>query len=741
MDSRDWLSSVSAIALSSVLLAASPAVAAEPAATEPAAAEPAAEPADTEAETIVVTAQKRSANLQKVPLSVSAVTAKTLEASGIATIDAVQRLTPGMNISNIGSGFVSYTYIRGSGTNVIDSGADPSVAYFVDEVYLAGNAGLQFDLLDVERVEVLKGPQGTLFGRNAAGGAISIITKRPSDEFDAWASADVGNYGLFAVKGGVTGPFSEGSKWSYRLSAAHRQRDAFSENPMGVDPGFIDNYTARGQLMYKDDTVTFLLTGDYFTSDNGMTNMFLATANKAGLLTPAAIAAYPTDESFYRHYLNVDGYERQDTHALSARLEWDLGGAKLTSISAYRNSEFDRLQDQDGSYGDSYSLASNEAIKTYSQELRLSGDGERFQWIVGVFLFNNETRRIDVIDSGPTYPVPIAQNSLGTYTNNIDTFSYAFFGQASYEIVDGLKLTLGARYSQDEKTSDQRTDPLGPTPLYSVHLTPKWDSFDPAAILEYEIAPDVMVYASYRQGFKSGGFQSLPANLALASNVYRPEQVKSYEIGAKTQFFDNRLRVNVALFDTHIEDQQILRIPTSNTTIIDNAGKTRTKGLDVTISAVLSEYFRIDWNATFQHARFEQYLTNCAGAPPVCATDFSGRRQLRSPDFQSSVTAEARIPLGEDAGEITLRGEYAYQSKVYFDAANTSAENAFQPGYGIVNGRITYTPPEGNWDISIFGKNLTDKEYFRNVVIVGPSGIATSGDPQTFGVTLNWHLD
>ena len=510
---------------------------------------------------------------------------------------------------------------------------------------------------------------------------------------------------------------------------------------MGVDPGFLDTYTARGQVMYQDDTVTFLLTGDYFTSDNGMTYMFLATDNKAGLLTPAAIAANPTDQSFWRHYLNVNGWERQDTHALSARLEWDLGGVKLTSISAYRKSEFDRLQDQDGSYGDSYSLGSNEAIETYSQELRLSGEGDRFQWIAGVFLFHNSTERVDVLDSGPTYPVPAAQNQIGIYTNNIDTTSYAVFGQATYEIIDGLKLTVGARYSKDEKTSSQRTDPLGPVPLYTVRLTPEWDSFDPAVILEYEIMPEVMVYGSYRQGYKSGGFQSLPGSLALASNVYRPEQVKSYEIGAKTQWLDNRLRVNIALFDTKIEDQQILRVPTSNTTIIDNAGITGTQGMDITVSAVLSEYFRLDWNATFQHARFEQYLTNCVGTPPVCATNYAGKRQLRSPDFQSSLTAEARIPLGAEAGDITIRGEYSYQSQIFFDAANASYANGFQPGYGVFNGRITYTPPEGNWDISLWGKNLSDEEYFRNVVIVGPSGIGTPGEPLTWGVTLNWRLD
>lgn len=691
-----------------------------------------------ETETVIVTAQKRANNLQKVPLSIATVSSKTLERSGVSTIDSVQRLTPGMNISAIGSGFVSYTYIRGAGTNVIDSGSDPSVAYFMDEVYIAGTAGLQFDLLDVERIEVLKGPQGTLFGRNAAAGAISIITKRPLDTLDAWASADVGNYGLFAVRGGVTGPIKD-SKWSYRIAAAHRQRDAYTDNPAGLDPGFIDNYTARGQLMYTSDRFVVVLSGDYFTSDNGMTNHFLATANGAGFLTTAATAALPTDQSFFRHYYNVDGFERQDTYALTGRMEWDFDFAKLTSISAYRNNRFKRLQDQDGTPADGYALGTDQHDTTFSQELRLSGDSDRLHWIAGVYYYYGKTDRLDTIDSGPAFAVPALQNSLGFYGQIIKTTSYAVFGQASYEIVDDLTLTLGARYTQDKKTSDQRTDPFGPVALYTVHLAPEWDSFDPAVTLEYQVTPDVMIYGSYRQGFKSGGFQSLPGNLALASTVYAPEHVKSYEIGARTQWFDNRLRLNISLFDTRIEDQQILRIPSAGITVIDNAGKTRTRGVDVSVSAVLNDYLRFEWNATFQHARFEEYRSNCSGAPPVCLVNFAGNRQLRSPDFQTSFIGELRVPLGE-SGDVTLRGEYSYQSKVFFDAANTSTPNAFQPAYGIVNARLIYTPPSENWDLSIYGKNLTDEEYYRNVAISGPSGLGTPGDPLTYGFSFNWHM-
>ena len=687
--------------------------------------------ASTAIEEVIVTAQKRAENLQDVPISIVAVGATALDRGGVQTIDGLQRLTPGLNISAIGSGFVSYTYIRGAGTNVIDSGSDPSVAYFMDEVYLAGTAGLQSDLLDVERVEVLKGPQGTLFGRNAAAGAISIITRRPESEFNAYVSADAGNYDFFAVRGGVTGPLTEDGAWRFRLAGAHRERGAYTTNPAGRDPGDIDNYTARGQIEYQGEKLLVRLSGDVFTSDNGMTNHFLATAAVTGFLSSAAGALLPTGQSFFRRFYDVDGFEKQDTQSLTARIEYELPFATLTAITGWRDNQFKRLQDQDGSLADGFALGTNQNDITISQEVRLSGDNGPFRWIGGLYFYHGMTDRRDTIDTGPDFAVPVLRNSLGNYGQNIDTKSYAIFGQATFDVTDQFSVTLGGRYTKDKKISDQATDPFGPAGAYFVKLTPDWDSFDPALTLEYEATEDVMVYASARQGFKSGGFQSLPASLALASTVYDPERVRAYELGAKSQWWEGRLTANVALFRADIDDQQILRIPGAGLTIIDNAGKTRAKGVDVTLTARPVSALRLDFNATFQSARFREYLSN--------GISFAGKHQLRSPDRQISLVAEYTVPVGE-AGEILLHGEYAYQSKVFFDAANTSSVNGFQPGYGLVGGRIIFRPARGDWDFAVWGKNLGDKRYFRNVAISGPSGLGTPGDPLTYGVSFNWRL-
>lgn len=688
-------------------------------------------------EEIIVTAQKRAENLQQVPISITAVGAETLQRSGVATLDDIQHLAPGLNMSTIGSGWVSYTYIRGAGTNVLDSGADPSVAFFVDEVYLTGTAGLQFDLLDIQQVEVLKGPQGTLFGRNAAAGAVNIITRRPEETFNAYASLDAGDYSAINVRGGITGPLTADASWRYRLSAGHRERDAYTDNPAGVDPGYVDTYSVRGQLQYVSPGFMALFTGDYFTSDNGMSNFFLSTAVTAGVLTPAAAASLPTDQSFYRRYYDTNGFERQDTSTLTARLEWELPFATLTSISGYRDNQFERLQDQDGTLAFGYNLGTDEQDRSFSQELRLSNQGERWNWILGLYYYHGETERLDTLAAGPGFAVPSFQNTTGTYNQDLTVNSYALFGQATYDITDRLNLTLGARYTFDEKESDMTVNPVGPAGLYSVNLNPDWDSFDPALTLSFQANDDVMLYASARQGFKSGGFQTLPGSAALAARIYDPELVRSYELGLRSRWLDGRLQINTSLFHTDIEDQQILRVPSPGVSIIDNAGRTETDGIDVSVSAFVTSNFRLDWNATLQGARFSEYLTNCSGAPPVCTTDLSGNAQLRSPNFSSSLIGEYTWPLGR-AGEVRLRGEYAYMSEQFFDAANTRAAGAYQPSYGLFNARLTYTPPGGNWDLSLYGKNLGDEEYFRNVALSGPTGVGAPGDPMTVGVALNW---
>jgi iron complex outermembrane receptor protein len=650
-----------------------------------------------------------------------------LAKSGVGDIDDLQHYAPGLTISDVGSGFVSYTYIRGGGTNQIDAGSDPSVAYFIDDVYIGGTAGLQFDLFDIDHVEVLKGPQGTLFGRNAASGAVSITTAPPSSTFGGWFDADVGNYSAYTLRGGVTGPITADGRWLYRVSFGARYRDGFTENLAGPDPGTVRNYGGRGQIEYVGDDVTFLLTAGGLSGRDGMTNQFLSSANKSGLLSAAAIAALPCCTSFYKQYYNVDGFEHQNLEELTGRLEWKTPIGKWTSITALRSNIYNRLQDQDSTIADSYSLGSHEEDNTFSQEIRLVGEAAQWHWIGGLYYYHGRVTDDWLLATGPAfYTAPFL---LGNATDDstITTDSYAAFGQGSYDFTDALSLTVGGRYSVDQK-KDQRTVQSFLSPPFTVDPRARWHSFDPSTSLNYKITPDTMAYASYRQGYKSGGFQTLlPSTPQIASTPFLPEHVKSYEVGVKSEWFDHRFLADIAVFRSDITDQQISRIITATNISIDNAGATRTDGVDLTLSAKPIHSLSVDTSMTFQHARFQQYQNG--------SVSYAGNTQLRSPDFTGSFGAEYKFDLPRGA-DLSLRAEYTYQAEEFFDAANTKNPGYYQPGYGLANARITYTPAHGDWNVALWGKNLGNTEYYRNIAL-GVSGIAVPGDPLTFGGTFN----
>jgi iron complex outermembrane receptor protein len=682
-------------------------------------------------EEVVVTAQKQSQNIQSVPISIIALSAATLEKSGIVNIDDLQHIAPGLTISDVGSGFVSYTYIRGGGTNQIDAGSDPSVAYFIDDVYIGGSAGLQFDLFDIDHIEVLKGPQGTLFGRNAASGAISITTAQPSATFGAWLSAEAGNYHEVSSKGGVTGPVTSDGRWLYRVSYGYRSHDGYTENLSGgTDPGSVKSYGGRAQIEYVGDAVTFLLTADGVSGRNGMTNQFLSTANKSGVLSAGAIASLPCCTSFYKQYYNVDGFEHQNLEELTGRLDWTTAIGKLTSITGFRSNIYERLQDQDSTIANAYALGTREEDNTVSQEVRLAGDASKVHWIGGLYYYRGRVTDDWVLAAGPAYPSPILLGNA-TDASTITTNSYAVFGQGGYDFTDRLNLTVGGRYSVDKK-SDDRTVASFLSKPFTVKPDAKWSSFDPSASLNYKFTPDALVYASYRQGYKSGGFQTLlPKTPLIASTPFLPEHVKSYEVGAKTEWFDHRLLADIAVFRSDITDQQISRVITATNISIDNAGATRTNGVDLTLTAKPMRALTVDTSMTFQHARFEQYQNG--------SISYAGNTQLRSPDFTGSAGAEYTIDLPGGA-DLSLRAEYTYAAQQFFDAANTKVQGYYQPGYGLTNARITYTPAQGDWSVALWGKNLGDTYYYRNIA-VGTSGIATPGDPLTCGVsaTIKFH--
>jgi iron complex outermembrane recepter protein len=677
-------------------------------------------------EEVVVTALKRPENIQRVPISITVLQVPTIAAQGISNLDAVSRFAPGLTMSTVGSGFVSYTYIRGGGTNQADPGSDPSVALFVDEVYVPGAAGRQFALFDLERIEVLKGPQGTLFGRNAASGALSITTKKPSSIFGVDLAAEYGTHDAIHGHAAATGPLSRSGKWAYRIAASGKARNSFTENLTGgEDPGELNTFGGRAQLQYASDSLTALVSAERFQGRNGATNQFL-TGDKTGILSAASVAALPSDEQFYRHYYDVEGFENQDTWSTTGRIDWETRLGTLTWLSAYRSSVFDRVQDQDATLASGMTLSTYENNRSFSQELRFAKELQRLHLLAGAYYYEDDTRFNYRLDAGSDFTSAAVIGNFALDESELTAESYAIFANLVLDLATGLSLTTGLRYTDDRKRQRRFVKGFLAAP-YVVNPAGNWSSVDPSVAVSYQVRDDVLLYASYRRGYKSGGFQTiLPATAANADTPFAPERVNSRELGFKGSWIDERLVLNLALFETEMVNQQISRLIGPTAISIDNAGETRTDGLDFALAAQLDEAIRIDANLTYQRARFRRYQNG--------ASSYAGNHQLRSPDLMGYIGAEYSLPFTRY--RVTFRGDYSYQSEMFFDARNTRAVGLFQPAYAIVNAQFSLVPSAHNLEFTVWCRNLGDTRYYRNVATGGVTGLATPGDPRTYGVSV-----
>jgi iron complex outermembrane receptor protein len=697
---------------------------------------------------VIVTAQKRAQNLQVVPISIKALSGSELAKSGVISTAGLQNYATGLTISSTGSGFTNFIYMRGAGTSQLDAGSDPSVATFVDEVYVTGAAGLQFSLFDVDRVEVLKGPQGTLFGRNAEAGAISITTVRPSSHFGASIDVDGGSYGYFNGHASVTGPINQDGSLRFRLAGAYETRGAFTENltPGGKDPGTISTGGGRAQLEWVGKDASFLLTAEGLVSRDGMSNLFVSTADSSVDITSAAAAALPCCTSWYKQFYDVNGYENQDLWDVTGRLEWRTPIGQLTSISSYRSNLYQRLQDNDATAANADALLSKERDSSFSQEIRLASDQPgRLHWLGGLYYYYG------TIDSdfspilGPAFPTVPLQNRTVADNSVITTSSYAVFGQLSYDLTDQISLTAGARYSVDRKDDARQFNinpavsipvpfppfSLNPFPDYAIHPNGNWNSIDPSVSLNYKITPSVLAYFSFSTGYKSGGFQSTPAlSKTTAQTLFKPEHLRSYELGLKSDWFERRLVVNGAVFHTDIVNQQVLQATAPLVEEVTNAGAARDDGADISITARPTPRLLLTADMTVQRARFVTYQSGAA--------NYAGNPQLRSPDFSGSYSAQYTFPMPGEAN-LAVRAEYNYRTDVSFDPSNPRTQGTYQPAYGLANLRITYTPRDANWSASLWGRNLGNTRYCGQILVALPTAICAPGEPLTFGGSV--HLD
>jgi iron complex outermembrane receptor protein len=718
----------------SSLLFAAPAFAAAPGeTTEPYSATSALEE-------ITVTARKREEGLQNAPISISAYTGEGLEYRGVTKIDSLASFTPNLvyqsNPGDGGSSASAAIYIRGIGQSDFVPTVEPGVGLYVDGVYIARSVGAILDLVDVERVEVLRGPQGTLFGRNTIGGAISVTSKKPDEKLAGSAEVTTGSANRIDAKASVNVPITD--KFFTRLSAGTFNRDGYVSRPFdGKDLGNVKTLTGRAAFRLlasenfeinlsfdgtrdRNNGAPMVTTALIMPGQPGYLSTFMALNNVLVLGDPFscfAPANLNTPGCYNTNVIqgdkNINGgtaaqFSNLDIWGASLILDLKLGNVAAKSITAYRdlNSKFARDIDESperiGHVWDSLKQ------HQFSQEFQLVGNSfdNRLNWVAGLYYLKEKADNLNLLE------FTIADFNSG---GKVDSQSWAGFGQATYAITNALKLTAGLRYTEDKKSfsPDQYITqvnvpsfifpfPVGTEILPHVTATNKIHSVTPMANLSYQWAEELMTYVSYSEGFKSGGFTQrvFPPEPTIPS--FNPEFVKVFEGGFKLTGLNKRLKLNGAVFYTKYND---LQIPVTNTTrvgpFITNAAKAEVKGAELELSAAPGDGWLFEGSVGYVDPKYKELDQGAIGLT------LNSKFSLVS-DWTLSGSVSKDVLIG-NYGRLIPRVDWAYRSSFFTNSANSPEIE--QKGYHTVNASLAWHAPEEHFQLVAGVTNLTNKRY------------------------------
>jgi len=697
---------------------------------------------------IVVTAQRRQQNIQDVPVSVTAVSAETLnsrstrdlsEAIGFAPNVAV---TAGPNGGDDG-GF----FIRGVGQLDNSIAVDPGVGVYVDDIYIARLQASSVNVLDLERLEILRGPQGTLFGRNTIGGAINIITVQPGlEDFSGSFQATYGPRNRFDALAAMNVPIS--SKAAVYASAFTRNQRGWGRNVYtGATFGDIEDIGGRVKLLFEpSDSFRATLSGDYLQGRGSPSHQVLLGVNlNAGITVPRPpIAGGPffragvsptgvvlprdlgNDRSTDRglNFASVPAINNVGNGGLSLNMTGEIGDLTLKSITGWRQYDETTFNDFDGTGYVLYDNASVLRQQQISQELQLSGRvANSVDFLIGAFYFGEEAANNVDLCTGTTAPRLVDRCLRSRNTINLKVDSFATFGQVSWDITDRINLFGGLRWTTERK-QQQNTSLLDnrdgiatilppiaiPAPgttrvaLPFTQVQQTFSAVTPRVGVNLQVADRIRVYASYAEGFKSGGFNGRPSSALIIP--FAPETVQTYEAGLKAEFFDRLLRANFSVFQSDYKNQQLLVFtPISGLFETQNAGDSRIRGFEIDVTANISE--RLALSGTLGHLD-AGYRTL---APNVANITLNTPLPL-TPAWTYSLSGEYRQPLGANAGELRFRADWQHRSQVSFQLENDPLER--QSGYGLLNLRLTYVLPDDRIRVSAFGTNVTNTRYLTN---------------------------
>lgn len=726
-------------------------------------------------EEIVVTAQKREQSLQDVPIALSAFGSDSIKQLGASDFKGLTAVTPGFSVSG-GSGAFPSPYIRGIGSNVTSVGSDPSIGVYIDGVYASRKGGALSDLMDIERVEVLKGPQGTLFGRNSIGGAISIVTAAPENELKGMVGAELGKYNSRALKGMVNVPLVDDTLL-LRASASVRKRDGWQENvPGGPDGDNRDRANGRVKLAWLvSDSVEVEFSSTWNRTDEVSTYAEAVVSDPSiiGGLPVGNLAQISDDKKAGNANLNPWGLASDRTplvpifeRSLSGQalnVTWDMNDAlTLTSLTSYRTYETSASREYDGT---EYLIGNNEISTenndTLSQEFRLNGAGDNSDWFVGVSATKEAADMrfmVGLLDFlGANGGQPFYEDSFV----KADTESYALYGDYTWHATDHLNITVGARYSYDDKSIDYDNPAqingaagLGGLGFFmatpsqfldangnpnATELSESWTDFSPRLVIDYALDNDVMLYASVAQGYKSGGFNTYPSVVQDSTNPnflmvlpestasVDPETTVNLELGVKSTWLDGRLTVNASAYAMDYDDLQV-EVVSGQVVQLANAGKASSRGVEVEVKYHLTPNLKIMSNVAWMDTEYDEFVRG--------GVDYAGTPLRFSPEWTGSLGIDYSVQLA-DLGELRTFVNYSYKDD------HLLSETYEEGSYNLLSARVSFLSMDGAWELSAFGNNLTDESYLSNYVeTLNGFGFtsANRNQPKTYGAELIYNF-
>lgn len=731
-------------------------------------------------EEVTVTARKVEESLQTTPVAVSAFTGADLEVRNAIDVVDVARASPNVHLES-GSAFSGASttptvFIRGLGQSDFLITSDPAVGVYLDGVYVARTIGSLVDLVDLERVEVLRGPQGTLFGRNTIGGAINLISRRPHEGREGSAALTVGEDDWYEGKLAVNAPINE--RLFTRLSGFVRKRDGFVDAAQydDLELGEDDVWGVRGQVRWlATDMLTVDVSVDYTQEREAPAAWYAAAINEGEFRSPvdgalfnaatgdpsclsesgrsanaACYGSFYRGSKFVNHSVWVDSAgnriepeNQTDIIGIAVDVVWDLPFATFKSLSAYRSMDAEFFNDLDFT---PHLVFHNNNVnfddQQYSQEFQLDGSAfdNRLDWVTGIYLFQEEgEENVDVIRhlasvlGLPTAPLMVDDS------RKIRNSSVAWFGQATWHLMDRWHLTLGARFTRDEKKYTQQA--LVANAGRRLAGEQSANEWTPMASLAYDLTDEVMLYVSYSEGFRDGGFPPRTIGAITAIPSFDPEFVEVVEGGIKSTWFNDRLRANLAVFSTDYSDIQVAAVPQNASPAqavlgVNNLAAATIFGFELEANALVTQNLRLDLALGYLGAEIDEVVNDRLLSEGFVVT--ADNELPYTPEWTWNLGLSHHLPL-PNGGEIFSRFDWMFTDEQFYRVENPAA--TFQDAYSQVNAAVSYRHPGERWEATLGVRNLLDEEFASTATfLVNPAGTAqrTVSRPRTVFATLRY---